>query len=106
MRREFLKGYLLTLLSSGEVRLSDPPAVTLKKLLSCVREDFMGAAKELAGQMGMQVVAGGGAFVKGLVDKAKAKIQEKGFSGFWRDLNDQYVRGAAAMGNAPPGKRK
>jgi hypothetical protein len=100
MRKSFLKGYILTLLSEGALAGASTPTAAAKIVLSRVAEDVPAVVKEIVGQ----VAVNGLDELKRRASMVHAKLGEKigevidrvkvrGFGEFWKDMQATYARG-------------
>jgi hypothetical protein len=104
MRREFLKGYILALISEGALRGAKNPVDAAKRVVDHVSKDAAAVVTDIVGQ----VAANGldelkkrasavheilGEKVGAVVDRIKAE----GFGNFWREMRETYNRGAESM---------
>jgi hypothetical protein len=98
MRREFLKGYLFSLIADGQMKPTDLPSVMLKKAWACVKEDFPIVVKDIASQAIQQGAAHAGGLLGRKMEQIARDLTEKGFSAIWKDLQGAYSAGMAANG--------
>lgn len=96
MRREFLKGYVLCLISEGRLRATDSPSTMVAKVIACVSEDAAAVAAELAALAVQQGAQHFGSFLRTKVEGFARDLTEGGFGKFWSGVMANYDRGAEA----------
>jgi hypothetical protein len=93
MRREFLKGYIFSLIADGQLKPTDSPANMLKKAWICAKEDFPAVAREIASIAIQQGAAHAGGLLGNKMQQIAADLTKKGFGAIWKDLQKTYSNG-------------
>lgn len=93
-RRDHLKNYLFSILTSGE--LKGAPAQMASQAAAIFAEDLPAALSDLAGQFGSNLTSA----LLGKLGDVVTSIRKQGLRTFWRGVMDQYDRGAEAKSRA------
>lgn len=103
MRREFLKGYILSLVSEGALAGARSPADAAKRVVQHAASDATAVVTEILGQVAVngldELKRRASAVHAGIGEKigeAVERIKAAGFGEFWREMQQTYRAGVDA----------
>lgn len=103
MRREFLKGYVLSLLAEGALAGAKSPGEAVKRVAAAVAADVPSVVKEIIGTVAMngleELKRRASAVHEGIGEKIGEvieRVKTAGFGEFWKDMQATYAAGVEA----------
>lgn len=107
MRKEYLKGYIMSLASEG--LLSGPPAAMAKKALAIIAKDVPAVLGEIVqtviAQSGEHVIDIGVEKMRGAAKDVIRDVSKRGFGPVWNDVLNLYWKGVESKNGRALRKR-